>query len=256
MNRIETLFQNKKENIISVYFTAGYPNLNDTEPIITELERAGTDLIEIGFPFSDPVADGPVIQQSSEQALKNGMTVKLLFEQLKNIRQTVKIPLVLMGYINPVMQYGIENFCKDASAIGIDAMILPDLPVEMYLKEYKNVFQQYNLHYIPLIPPQTDDARIKMIDEACTGFIYLVSSSSTTGTKTAQNPVLEGFASRIKKLELNNPQLIGFGINDKVSFENVCKYASGGIIGTAFIKTLSKEGNMKENIHKFINSLK
>jgi len=256
MNRIETLFQNKKQNITSVYFTAGFPNLNDTETIITELEKAGTDLIEIGFPFSDPVADGPVIQQSSEQALNNGMTVKLLFEQLKDIRQKVQIPLILMGYINPVMQYGIENFCRDASKIGIDAMILPDLPVEMYLNEYYSTFKQYNLHYIPLIPPQTDDARIKMIDEACSGFIYLVSSSSTTGTKTAQGSILEEFASRVKKLELRNPQLIGFGIKDKESFENVCKYASGGIIGTAFIKTLSKEGNMVENIHKFISSLK
>jgi tryptophan synthase alpha chain len=256
MNRINTLFQNKKQNIISVYFTAGYPNLNDTETIIIELEKAGADLIEIGFPFSDPVADGPVIQQSSEQALKNGMTVKLLFEQLKNIRQKVQIPLVLMGYINPVMQYGIEKFCHDAAEIGIDAMILPDLPVELYLKEYKIIFEQYNLHYIPLIPPQTSDARIKMIDEACSGFIYLVSSSSTTGTKTAQGTVLEEFTARIKKLELKNPQLIGFGIKDKESFENVCKYASGGIIGTAFIQTLTKKGNMIENIHEFIKSLK
>ncbi len=256
MNRIESLFQNKKKNIISIYFTAGYPDLNDTETIITELEKAGADLIEIGFPFSDPVADGPVIQQSSEQALKNGMTVKLLFEQLKNIRQKVNIPLVLMGYINPVMQYGIENFCKDAAEIGIDAMILPDLPVEMYLKEYKSVFKQYNLHYIPLIPPQTSNERIKMIDEACSGFIYLVSSSSTTGTKTAQGSVLEEFATKINKLQLKNPQLIGFGIKDKESFENVCKYASGGIIGTAFIQTLAKKGNMVENIHEFIKSLK
>lgn len=256
MNRIDTLFQNKKQNIISVYFTAGYPNLNETETIIIELEKAGANLIEIGFPFSDPVADGPVIQQSSEQALKNGMTVKLLFEQLKNIRKRVQIPLVLMGYINPVMQYGIENFCKDAAEIGIDAMILPDLPVEVYLKEYKPTFQRYNLHYVPLIPPQTSDERIKMIDEACSGFIYLVSSSTTTGTKTAQESVLENFASRIKKLELKNPQLIGFGIKDKESFENVCKYASGGIIGTAFIRTLAKEGNMNEKIHEFIKSLK
>lgn len=256
MNRIETLFQNKKQNILSVYFTAGYPNLNDTETIIVELEKAGVDLIEIGFPFSDPVADGPVIQQSSEKALENGMTVKLLFEQLKNIRQKVSIPLILMGYINPVMQYGIEKFCKDAAAIGIDAMILPDLPLEIYLEEYKAIFEQNNLHYIPLIPPQTNDARIKMIDKACSGFIYLVSSSSTTGNKTAQSSVLEEFTGRIKKLELQNPQIIGFGIKDKASFENVCKYASGGIIGTAFIQTLAKEGDMVENIHGFIKSLR
>ncbi len=256
MNRIDTLFQNKKHNIISIYFTAGYPNLNDTETIVTELEKAGTDLIEIGFPFSDPVADGPVIQQSSEQALKNGMTVKLLFKQLKYIRQKVQIPLVLMGYINPVIKYGIKKFCHDAAQIGIDALILPDLPIEMYLKEYKSIFQQYNLHYIPLIPPQTSDLRIKMIDEACSGFIYLVSSSSTTGTKATQDIVLEEFTKRIKKQEPKNPQLIGFGIKDKESFENVCKYSSGGIIGTAFIQTLAKEGNLIENIHEFIRSLK
>lgn len=256
MNRINTLFEKKKQNIISVYFTAGYPNLDDTETIICELEKAGADLIEIGFPFSDPVADGPVIQQSSEKALENGMTVKLLFEQLKDIRKKVNIPLVLMGYINPVMQYGIENFCKDASAIGIDAMILPDLPLEIYLEEYKSVFDNNNLHYIPLVPPQTNDARIKMIDEKCSGFIYLVSSSSTTGTKSAKGSVLDDFSARIKKLELKNPQLIGFGITDKSSFENVCQHASGGIIGTAFIKTLAKEGDMVENIHEFIGALK
>lgn len=256
MNRIDSLFQNKKQGILSVYFTAGYPHLNDTDTIITELEKAGADLIEIGFPFSDPVADGPVIQHSSEVSLKNGMTLKLLFEQLKNIRQKVKIPLILMGYINPVVQYGIEKFCKDASETGIDGVIVPDLPLEIYLEEYLHVFQQYNIHNIPLIPPQTKDERIKKIDEASTGFVYLVSSSSTTGNKAAQNDVLDNFTSRLKKLDLKNPQLIGFGINDKASFNNVCKYARGGIIGTAFIKTLDKQGDMVKNIHQFIESLR
>jgi len=256
MNRIDSLFQNKKQDILSVYFTAGYPNLNDTETIIVELEKAGVDLIEIGFPFSDPVADGPVIQHSSEISLQNGMTVKLLFEQLKNIRQKVKIPLILMGYINPVVQYGIEKFCKDASEIGIDGVIVPDLPLEIYIDEYLSVFQRYNIHNIPLIPPQTKDDRIKKIDNASTGFIYLVSSSSTTGNKTAQNDVLDSFTGRLKKLNLRNPQLIGFGINNKTSFEHVCKYVSGGIIGTAFIKALENQGNISENIHEFIASIK
>ncbi|MDF1548977.1 MAG: tryptophan synthase subunit alpha [Bacteroidales bacterium] len=256
MNRIDSLFQNKKQGILSVYFTAGYPHLNDTETIITELEKAGADLIEIGFPFSDPVADGPVIQHSSEVSLKNGITLKLLFEQLKNIRQKVKIPLILMGYINPVVQYGIEKFCKDASETGIDGVIVPDLPLEIYLEEYLHVFQQYNIHNIPLIPPQTKDERIKKIDEASTGFIYLVSSSSTTGNKAAQNDVLDNFTARLTKLNLKNPQLIGFGINNKASFDNVCEYARGGIIGTAFIKTLDKQGDMVKNIHEFIESLR
>jgi len=255
MNRIDSLLQTKKQNILSVYFTAGFPKLNDTENIIIELEKAGVDLIEIGMPFSDPIADGPVIQESSEIALKNGMSLKLLFEQLKNIRQKVSIPLILMGYINPVMHYGIENFCKKAFEIGIDGVILPDLPLEIYVNEYQTVFQKYNIHNIPLIPPQTRDERIIKIDSVSSGFIYLVSSASTTGTKSAQGNVLEEFTNRIKKLNLKNPQIIGFGINDRATFEKVCKYASGGIIGTAFIKTLGKPGGLAENIHNFIHSL-
>ena len=256
MNRIDQLFQTKMQNILSVYFTAGYPNIDDTEKIIIELEKAGADLIEIGMPFSDPIADGPVIQESSEKALENGMSVKLLFEQLKNIREKVNIPLILMGYINPVMHYGIEKFCKDAAEIGIDGVILPDLPLEIYLQEGQTIFNKYNIHNIPLIPPQASDERIKKIDDATTGFIYLVSSASTTGTKSAQGDVLEQFTKRIKNLELKNKQLIGFGINDKATFQKVCQYANGGIIGTAFIKTLSKSGNLSENIHQFINSIK
>lgn len=256
MNRIDHLLQTKKQNILSVYFTAGYPKLNDTETIIIELEKAGVDLIEIGMPFSDPIADGPVIQESSEIALKNGMSVKLLFEQLKNIRKKVNIPLILMGYINPVMHYGVENFCKSASEIGIDGVILPDLPLEIYLKEYQQVFNKYNIYNIPLIPPQTSDERIKKIDNVTSGFIYLVSSASTTGTKNAQGNVLEAFTNRINKLKLKNPQIIGFGINDKATFENVCKYASGGIIGTAFIKAINNPGKLDENIHHFIKSIK
>jgi len=256
MNRIDQLLQSKKQNILSVYFTAGYPNINDTENIIIELEKAGADLIEIGMPFSDPIADGPVIQESSEIALQNGMTIKLLFEQLKNIRQKVNIPLILMGYINPVMRYGVEKFCIDAANIGIDGCILPDLPLEIYLDEYQTIFNKYNIHNIPLIPPQASDERIKKIDNATTGFIYLVSSASTTGTKSANGDVLEQFTNRIKKLGLKNKQLIGFGINDKATFNKVCQYANGGIIGTAFIKTLSKSGELSENIHQFINSIK
>ena len=256
MNRIDHLFQNKKQKILSVYFTAGYPKLNDTKMIIEELEKSGADMIEIGFPFSDPLADGPVIQRSSEIALKNGMNLKLLFEQLSGIRQMVNIPLILMGYLNPVLQFGFENFCKQAAAVGIDGLILPDLPVEIYLSKYQNVLKENNLHLIPLIPPQTNDERIKKIDEAATGFLYLVSSASTTGNKTAQAGVLENFTSRLRRIGIKNPQLIGFGINDETTFENVCRYSSGGIIGTAFIKTLALPGDMSENIAQFIHSLR
>ncbi len=256
MNRIDLLFKNKTQNILSIYFTAGYPKLNDTETIIIELEKAGVDMIEIGFPFSDPLADGPVIQQSSEIALKNGMNLKLLFNQIKNIRQKISIPLVLMGYLNPAMQYGMENLCRDACSTGIDGLILPDLPLEIYLKEYQALFQKYNLHFIPLITPQTSIERIKKIDDSVSGFIYLVSSSSTTGTKGILNENIKKFTDKILELKLRNPRLIGFGINNKESYYNVCRYATGGIIGTAFIRALDRESNISGNVEKFIESIR
>ncbi|MFN8254130.1 MAG: tryptophan synthase subunit alpha [Bacteroidales bacterium] len=257
MNRIDQLLTTKSANILSIYFTAGYPNLEDTVSIIKELEKSGADLIEIGFPFSDPVADGPVIQESSEIALKNGMTLNLLFDQLKNIRQNVTIPLILMGYINPVLQFGIEKFCRIASETGIDGVILPDLPIEIYLKEYKEVFLKYGIYYIPLVPPQASDQRIQFIDRNTEGFIYLVSSSSTTGTKNATGNVLEEFMQRIRKLNLKNKQLIGFGINNRDTFNKVCRMASGGIIGTAFINALkNKSAGLTSNIQQFISSIR
>ena len=254
-NRINQLFETKKENILSVYFTAGYPNLNDTAEIIRLLEKHGADLIEIGMPFSDPTADGPTIQKSSERALKNGMNLELLFEQLAEIRKTVKIPLVLMGYINPVLQYGIESFCSKCAEIGIDGTILPDLPLEEYEEHYKEYFINNNLHNIMLITPQTSEKRIRQIDAVSSGFIYMVSSASVTGAGKRVEDFQQDYFERIQKMQLKNPRLIGFGISDKSTFENACKYASGAIIGSAFIKSLQNKIALEERISSFINQI-
>jgi tryptophan synthase alpha chain len=255
MNRIDNLFRKKTRNILSIYFTAGYPELDATITIIAELEKNGADLIEIGFPFSDPLADGPVIQRSSEIALSNGMNLKMLFHQLKDIRKNVNIPLILMGYFNPVIQFGVENFCRQASEAGIDGIILPDLPIEIYMEKYKQMFEEYQLCFIPLITPQTEIERIKKIDECASGFLYLVSSSSTTGTKAISEEKIKLFIDKLNALSLRNPMLIGFGIKDKASFQNVCQYANGGIIGTEFIKTLDKSEELSIKIHQFIYSI-
>lgn len=254
-NRIQSLFRKKDKKILSVYFTAGYPALNDTVEIIRELEKNGADLIEIGIPFSDPVADGPVIQQSSEIALKNGMTLKLLFEQLENIREQVSIPLIMMGYFNPVMQYGIENFCLKCQEIGIDGTILPDLPLNVYEEDYKELFERNNLLNIFLITPQTPDERIRKIDSLSSGFIYMVSSSSTTGIKTNIIDSQSAYFERINQMNLNANKLVGFGISDRASFEKACAYTNGAIIGTAFIKALSGEGLVKEKVKTFVQNI-
>lgn len=251
-NRIVSLFKRKDKNILSIYFTAGYPDLDDTLSIITELERNGADLIEIGMPFSDPVADGLVIQKSSEIALKNGMTIHLLFEQLKEIRKLVSIPLILMGYLNPVMQFGIEEFCLKCSEIGIDGTIIPDLPLEIYESEYKAVFEKHLLSNIFLITPQTSEERIKKIDELSNSFIYMVSSSSTTGAKESVDEQQISYFERIQNLKIRSPRLIGFGISDKVSFERASKYANGAIIGSAFVTALSGESSVKSKVQSFM----
>ncbi len=255
MNRINQLLESKKQNILSIYFTAGYPELNDTEKIIVELEKAGVDLIEIGIPFSDPLADGPVIQQSSEKALSNGIALSRIFKQLKDIRSKVDIPLILMGYLNPIMQFGMENFCTKAAEIGIDGTIFPDLPLDIYEKEYKSMFKQYGLSDILLITPQTSAERLKIIDKATDSFIYMVSSASTTGTKGISTDILSSFNDKIKQAGVQSPRLIGFGISDRQSFKNACQYANGAIIGTAFIKAISREGDLKENISDFVKSI-
>lgn len=254
-NRIDQLFKSRKENILSVYFTAGYPNLDDTAEIIRLLENKGVDLIEIGIPFSDPTADGPTIQRSSEKALKNGMNLKLLFEQLRDIRSRINIPLILMGYFNPVMQFGVEEFCRKCEQTGIDGAILPDLPLEEFEQHYRDLFRTHNLHNILLITPQTQPERIRQIDQASSGFIYMVSSSSTTGAGKKVEDFQLDYFNRINSMNLNNPRLIGFGISDHATFANACRYAQGAIIGSAFVKALGESGNLEQSIAGFLNQI-
>jgi tryptophan synthase alpha chain len=254
-NRINKLFQEKKEQILSVYFTAGYPNLEDTVPMIQELVKNGVDLIEIGMPFSDPVADGPVIQHSSLIALQNGMSIRKLFDQLKDIRKTVDIPLILMGYINPVLQYGVEAFCQRCKEIGIDGLIIPDLPMDVFEEEFKAVFEANNLHNIFLITPQTSEERLRKIDDVSTGFIYMVSSNSTTGAKTSVSDFQKEYFVGVNSFGLKNPRLIGFGISNAKTFANACQYASGAIIGSAFVKALEGPKSLAQKVSGFINSI-
>ena len=253
MNRINQKLQEDKK-ILSIYFTAGYPNLNDTVKIIKYLEKNGVDLIEIGLPFSDPLADGPTIQESSTAALKNGMHTALLFEQLKDIRKTVTIPLILMGYFNPVLQYGVEAFCQKCEEIGIDGLILPDLPLDVYQEEYESIFKKHGLINVFLITPQTSDARIKAIDSASEGFIYMVSSASTTGAKEGFGDEQAAYFERIASMDLNNPQIVGFGISNADTFQQATKKAKGAIIGSAFIKHVTQKG--VDHIAEFVHQIR
>ncbi|GAA4959625.1 tryptophan synthase subunit alpha [Algibacter aquimarinus] len=252
MNRINQKLKEDKK-LLSIYFTAGYPNLNDTVSIIKDLEKNGVDMIEIGLPFSDPLADGPTIQDSSTAALKNGMTTEILFEQLKGIRETVSIPLIIMGYFNPMFQYGIESFCKKCQELGIDGLIIPDLPVDVYHNEYQAIFEKYGLINVFLITPQTSDERIRYIDSVSNGFIYMVSSASTTGAKTGFGEEQTAYFERIGKMNLKNPQVIGFGISNNETFTQATKYAKGAIIGSAFVKHVTHEG--VNSINKFVDAI-
>lgn len=257
MNRINKLFEEKQNNIMSVYFSAGFPRLEDTVPVIKALEKHGVDLVEIGMPFSDPLADGPVIQQSNHIALQNGMSLNILFNQLENIRKEVSIPLILMGYLNPVMQYGMKPFLEKCSQIGIDGIILPDLPYSEYVDEHKPLFEKFNIHKIFLITPQTSDERLKSIDEISKGFIYVVSSASTTGVKENIIQSQEEYFGRINSFGLKNPRLIGFGISNYQTYSTACKYANGVIIGSAFIKALSdNSANLDQTIETFVHQIK
>lgn len=255
-NRIIDLFQHKKENILSIFFTAGFPKLQDTKIIIESLEKAGADLLEIGMPFSDPIADGPTIQASNKVALDNGMSVELLFEQIQDIRKTVQIPLILMGYLNPVEQYGVEAFCKKAVEVGIDGMILPDLPIDLYIEQYKTLFDSYNLSNILLITPQTSPERIRLIDDHTEGFIYLVSDNSITGKTAAISTKRLAYFDRIKAMNLKNPTLLGFGIHNHDTFQMACAASSGAIIGSAFIRTLEKSKDLEADIEGFVRMIK
>jgi len=255
MNRINQLFQEKKNNILSIYYTAGYPALGDTIAIAEALENAGADMLEIGFPYSDPVADGPVIQASSKQALDLGMDLNLLFEQLKDLRKKVTIPVLLMGYVNPVLQYGVERFCKACAEVGIDGCIVPDLPMVEYEEFYKDTFLENGLSNIFLVTPQTSVDRIHKIDGLSNGFIYLLSSSATTGQHLQVSDQTETYFSRIADMKLNNPTMIGFGISSKETFDKACRYANGGIIGTAFVKSIA-EGDIVENVNAFMQTFR
>lgn len=256
MNRIQQLFATKQTNILSVYFTAGFPQLNDTVSIIELLQKHGVDMIEIGIPFSDPLADGNVIQHSSNVALRNGMSLATLFSQLEHVRATVSIPLILMGYINPVLQYGVEAFCATCHNIGIDGVILPDLPLHEYERDYKHIFDAYGIKNILLISPQTEESRIRMIDQQTDAFIYMVSSSSTTGTKSEFSAEQVQYFERIKAMKLKNPLLVGFGISNVHTFTQVCSYTNGAIVGSACIKALQQEGSLEQKISSFVTSIK
>jgi len=249
MNRIDNLFQNKKQDILSIYFPAGYPNLNDTVPNLELLQTTGVDMVEIGIPFSDPLADGSAIQVAAKQSLNNGMKLRMLFEQLKDVRQTVSMPLILMGYWNTIYCYGVDQFLKDCQKVGIDGLIVPDLPLEEFETHYKSDFEGYGIYNVLLACPETDDNRLQKLIAATQGFLYLVSSSATTGGSMKVDNQQKAYFNRIKEIE--TPSLIGFGINNKESFEYASQYANGAIVGTAFIKAL--KNNKAE---EFINGLK
>jgi tryptophan synthase alpha chain len=257
MTRIRKLFEKKKQNILNIYFTAGFPKLDTTMSIMQSLQQSGADMIELGMPYSDPLADGPVIQASSTIALKNGMTIARLFEQLKDFRKIVQLPVLLMGYMNPILQYGFEDFCKQASEIGIDGLILPDLPIYEYEKEYEAIIRKYKLDFVFLVTPETNDSRVVKLDQLSNGFLYAVSSSSTTG-KSAALGEWEDYFDKLRSMDLKNPVLIGFGIRNKSDFMQACSYANGAIIGSAFIKILenSNDVEIKSRINDFVNSLK
>ncbi len=258
MNKLDKLFSEKNKNILNVYCTAGYPQFNSTLEVMEALQQSGADIIELGIPYSDPIADGPVIQQSNMQALENGMTIHLLFEQLKNLRITVQTPLILMGYMNPVLQFGIEKFCTAAAEVGVDGIILPDLPMYEFETQYQQYFTKNNLKFIFLVTPETGEERIKQIDKLSSGFLYAISSSSTTGS--SQNPTdaedQQGYFKKLQQMNLTNPILVGFGIKDKNTFDAACKHTNGAIIGSAYIKALHNTADIAGSTKDFINGIK
>lgn len=257
MNRINQLFSTKQKDILSIYFCAGFPTLDGTVSTIKALEKKGIDMIEIGIPFSDPMADGPVIQHAATRALKNGMSLKLLFNQLKDIRQEVQIPLILMGYLNPIMQYGFEDFCRTCQETGIDGVIIPDLPFKDYMEEYRPVAERYDVKVIMLITPETSEERIRLIDEHTDGFIYMVSSAAITGAQKDFNAQKLDYFRRIASMNLNNPRMIGFGISNKQTFESASAHAAGAIIGSKFVTLLDEEnGDAEKATDKLLEALK
>ena len=255
-NRIDELFERKKENILSIFLTAGYPKKEDTLEIIKQLDKAGVDLIEVGIPYSDPLADGPIIQLSSQVALENGVTLINTFEQLKTLRDITKMPVLLMGYINTVLQFGIEAFYKKCDEVGVDGLILPDLPIEEYVAIHKPFADKYNIHVVFLISPDTSTDRIKLIDKHSKGFVYVVSSNSTTGSGKELPNTLIKKVEAIKSLQLKNPLMMGFGIKGKTEFDAACQLVNGAIIGSSFVQLLSHSSNFEKSIPEFILNIK
>ncbi len=253
MNRIDKAFAQGKK-LLSIYFSAGHPQLDDTLPILQQLQASGVDMIEIGLPFSDPLADGPTIQESATQALRNGMTTHKLFEQLQEVRQHIELPLIIMGYFNPMLQYGMEAFCERCAEVGIDGLIIPDLPIDVFEKEYKALFDKHGLYAIFLITPQTSDERIHYIDALSQGFIYMVSSASVTGAKNDFGAAQTDYFNRIAALGLQTPQIVGFGISNAATYQAATQHAQGAIIGSAFIKFLEEKGVAQ--IPEFIQQIK
>lgn len=261
MSRIQELFKKKSGKVLNIYCTAGFPQLNSTIRVMQALQKNGADIIELGIPYSDPLADGPIIQESGAIALHNGMSIKVLFEQLKGMRDLhgdysakVTVPVILMGYLNPVLQYGFEKFCSDAAAVGVDGLILPDLPIREFETEYGQTLRKYNLDFIFLVTPETSAERIRKIDSLSTGFIYAVSSSSTTG-KDKDFSDVERYLQKLREMELKNPVLVGFGIKDKATFQSACKYADGAIIGSAYIKALKENPEEESTSKKFLEAI-
>lgn len=254
MSRLNNLFQQKNKRILNVYCTAGYPTLQSTINVMSSLQENGADLIELGMPYSDPLADGPVIQASSSKALQNGMTISTLFNQLKDFRKDITVPVILMGYLNPLLQYGFEKFCAKAAEVGIDGIIIPDIPMYEFEQEYSAVIKKYGLDFIFLVTPETSEERIKKLDQLSSGFLYAVSSSSITGSDKDFSPV-ETYLHKLQSLKLKNPVLVGFGIKDKSTFETACKYANGAIIGSAYIKALESNDNVEMATREFLNGI-
>lgn len=254
-NRLENTFRDKKD-ILNVYLTAGFPKLNDTVEVVQELANNGVDMVEIGIPFSDPLADGPTIQNSSEVAIKNGISLELIFNQVEEIRKTVQIPIILMGYYNQMLQYGVERFVKKATEVGVDGLIIPDLPLDIYQVEYKALFEQYDLKMSFLITPQTTENRVLEIAKESSAFLYVVSSYAITGGKAAIEDYQTEYFKKIAALNIKTPKLIGFGISNAATFDKACQFAEGAIIGSAFIKAIDKSENLKETIKQFITSIK
>ncbi len=254
MSRLKELFVSKKSKVLNVYCTAGFPELNSTVKIMQALETNGANIIELGMPYSDPLADGPVIQASGNIALANGMTIKVLFDQLKDLRKTVTIPVILMGYMNPVIQYGFEKFCSEAAAVGVDGLILPDLPEHEFEIEFGAIIKKNGLDFIFLVTPETSEERLRKLDSLSTGFLYAVSSSATTGSDKDFNAV-EQYLLRLQEMNLKNPVLVGFGIKDKETFESASKYSNGAIIGTAFIKALENSKDIALSVKQFLSSI-